>query len=211
MNIEITKLQTLNSKLFYSPNSPYARKCRVVVAEKGLADAVQMISLMPADNPPDLVAANPLGTVPTLLLADGSALCESPVICEYLDSLSPENPLFPTDKNQRFATLALAALADGIMDAAVTIVMEGRRPEEKRYEATIKRKENAILRAVLVISKLDLVKYGWTIGTINATIALEYVSFRLPHLSWREKHENLANWLDLMGKKPSMAATAPAF
>lgn len=198
-------------KLFYSPNSPYARKCRVVILEKGLQDKIEMVSLLPSDNPPELVAVNPLGTVPALLLDNGKALCESPVICEYLDSLSAQNPLFPSENNARFEALALAALADGIMDAAVACVMEGRRPEEKRYTAWVERKEKAIMRTIA-----ELAKYNFNenltsnIGTINSAVALAYVDFRLPQLAWRSSYPALANWLENISKKQSFLATAPA-
>jgi glutathione S-transferase len=197
-------------KLFFSPNSPYARKCRVVILEKGLQDKVELVSVMPSDNPPELVAANPLGTVPTLVIDNGKSLCESPVICEYLDSLSDKNPLFPTDKSERFDALALAALADGIMDAAVACVMEGRRPEEKRYQVWVERKENAVKRTIAKISEFNLDTKIWHIGAINTAIALSYVDFRLPHLNWRDNNKNLSNWLDFNNKKQSMLATAPA-
>lgn len=192
-------------KLFFSPNSPFARKCRVVILEKGLQDAVEMISVMPADNPPELIAANPLGSVPTLVMENGEALCESPVICQYLDSLSKNNPLRTMDIH----ALGIAALADGIMDAAVAIVMENRRPEEKRYEFVVQRKETAIMRSIAKISELNL--DSWNIGVINVAIALAYVSFRLPQLAWRDEHKNLASLLDFINEKPSMVATAPVF
>lgn len=196
-------------QLFYSPNSPYARKCRVIILEKGL-DKIEMRSLMPSDNPPELVAANPLGTVPTLVLDSGEALCESPVICEYLDSLSDKNPFFPSDKNARFAALSLAALADGIMDAAVTCVMEGRRPEEKRYQQWVERKENAVKRTIAAIAKLGLNENSpWNIGTLNTAIALEYVSFRLPHIGWEKEHAELTNWLKTVVPKLAMLTTKP--
>lgn len=197
-------------KLFYSPNSPFARKCRVVILEKELSDSIEPISLLPSDNPPELLATNPLGTVPALLKDDGTALCESPVICEYLDSLSGKNPLFPQKNNDYFAVMALAALADGIMDAAVSCVMEGRRPEEKRYEAWTKRKENAIARTISKIGELGISKKSdWNIATINLAIALEYVCFRLPHLNWESNNKELYDWLEFINKKPSMQETKP--
>jgi glutathione S-transferase len=198
-------------KLFYSPNSPYARKCRVVILEKGLQDLVEMISVLPAENPAELLASNPLGTVPTLVLDNGNALCESPVICEYLDSLSGKNPLFPTSSTEKFAALGLSALADGIMDAAVSIVMEGRRPEEKQYAPWVERKEKAILRTISAIANLNTSAEILNIGTINMAIALEYVSFRLSHLKWREENAKLANWLDLIGKNQSLTSTRPIY
>jgi glutathione S-transferase len=196
-------------KLFYSTNSPYARKCRVVIIEKGLQDKVEMVLANPSDNPPELIAANPLCTVPALVLDNGKSLCESPVICEYLDSLSPQNPLFPTDKTERFEALALAALGDGIMDAAVACVMEGRRPEEKRYKYWTDRKENAAKRTIDAISKFNLVNDNWNIGTINAAVALAYADLRIPHINWRDGNKELAKWLDFINKKPSMVETAP--
>lgn len=211
MNNYKPALSTYNSKLklFYSPNSPYARKCRVVILEKGLQDKVELVSLMPSDNPPELIAANPLGTVPTLVLDNGKSLCESPVICEYLDSLSAQNPLFPADKSARFEALSLAALGDGIMAAAVSCVMEGRRPEEKRYQYWTDRKENAAKRAIAAISKLNLDKDNWNIGTINIAIALAYADLRIPNINWRDDNKELANWFDFVNKIPSMVATAP--
>lgn len=196
-------------KLFYSTNSPFARKCRVVILEKGLQDKVELIMANPSDNPPELVAANPLGTVPTLLLDNGKSLCESPVICEYLDSLSPQNPLFPSDKSARFEALALAALGDGIMDASVACVMEGRRPEEKRYQYWTERKENAAKRTIAAIARLNLDKNSWNIGTINTAIALAYADLRIPHINWRDDNKELTQWFDFVNKKPSMVATAP--
>lgn len=198
-------------KIFYSPNSPFARKCRVVILEKNLQDMVELVSVMPAENPPALLAANSLGTVPTLVLDNGTSLCESPVICEYLDSLSPKNPLFPTHLPKKFAVLGLAALADGIMDAAVSIVIEGRRPAEKQYQPWVERKEKAILRTISAIAELNLSTEVLNIGTINTAIALEYVSFRLPHINWREINEELAKWLDFSGKTQSIASTRPVY
>lgn len=181
----------------------------MVILEKGLQDMVELVSVMPSENPPELIEKNPLGTVPTLVMDNGKSLCESPVICEYLDSLSTRNPLFPIEKTERFEVLALSALADGIMDAAVACVMEGRRPEEKRYQAWVDRKENAIKRTILAISELNLNKNSWNIGAINTATALSYVGFRMPHIEWQNDHKNLSNWLDFVSKKPSMLATVP--
>jgi len=200
---------SIKMKLFYSSNSPYARKCRVVILEKKLQNMVDMVSLMPSDNPPELIAADPLGTVPTLIVENGDAFCESPVICEYLDSVAVENPLFPAENSARFSALSLAALADGIMDVAVACVMEGRRPIEKQYDVWIERKEKAVKRTIAKIAKLEIDKKSWNIGTINVAVALEYVSFRLPNLDWKNEYNELSNWLDFLSKKASMQATKP--
>src|SRR4051812_24839467 len=92
-------------KLFYSPNSPYARKCRVVAIEKGLADQITFVKVDPWDNSPELLKVNPLGRVPALMTDAGMALCESPIICEYFDSLSPKPRLFPVETVDRLQVL----------------------------------------------------------------------------------------------------------
>lgn len=195
-------------KLFFSPNSPYARKCRVVILEKGL-EGIELVSLMPSDNPPELWAVNPLGTVPALVTRDGLHLCESPVICEYLDGL-PSGAARLLPEQDRVCILALAALADGIMDAAVTCVMEGRRPQERQWQAMVERKQNAILRAIDKISKVKFdLSAPLTLGTLNTAIALLYVDFRLPHLPWRSEHPALAAWVDAINRRPSFTATLP--
>ncbi len=77
-------------KLFYSVNSPFVRKCRVVALEKGLEKRIELVTINPMENPQELLAVNPLGTIPALITEDGLHLCDSAVICEYLDSLAPE-------------------------------------------------------------------------------------------------------------------------
>ncbi len=195
-------------KLFFSVNSPYARKCRVVAMEKGLQD-VEYILVSPMENPPELLAVNPLATVPSLVTDDGFTLCESPVICEYLDSLSTTNSLFPQKGTERFRVLGMAALADGIMDAAVACVLEKRRPEAQRSMEWVIRKESAIRRTIAVLAGQMGTSAPLSIGTINASVALAYVNFRLSHIGWEDDHAQLAAWHKEFSKRPSMQATVP--
>lgn len=194
-------------KLFYSTNSPYARKCRVMVIEKNLQGRVELVNLNPLENPPELLAVNPLGTVPALVTDEGLHLCESPAICEYLDSLSPHNPLYPA--GGRECVLAFAALADGIMDAAVACVMEGRRPPEKQYDAWVERKQSAIRRAIAKFAAIPMENSPLSIGTLSLAIALSYVSFRLPQLNWQEAHPQLAAWHAQFSMRESLQTTKP--
>src|SRR5262245_44317196 len=142
-------------QLLYSPNSPYARKCRVVVFEKKLESRVELTEVDVYAGTPALVAANPLGKVPALVLDDGTSLCDSPLICEYLNSVSSDVPLLPEDDKARLKVRALAALADGIMDAAVDMVLQARRTEEKRWPEWIERKTIAIRRTIDAIAHID--------------------------------------------------------
>lgn len=198
-------------QLFYSVNSPYARKCRVLMIEKGLTSQVTQIPVVLAENPPALLAANPLGKIPTLVKNNGLALCDSPLICEYLDSLpSAAAPFFPQERRDHFAVLALAALADGLMDAAVELVLQARQPEDKRWPEWITRKQQAILRTVEHISRHEFPGDGLlNIGTLTLACALAYLHFRHPQIQWEHSHPDLDKWLAHVLKRPSFQATMP--
>lgn len=195
-------------KLFYSINSPYARKCRVVTLEKGLQKQVEFVQVDPWANPPELLNVNPLGKIPALVTDEGMALCESPVICEYLDMLSAEPKLLPAA--ERVQILGIAALADGIMDQAVAWVIETmKRPADKRWPVYIKRQEDGVMRTIDLLAPYVSHDDPLSLGTITLAVALAYISFRMPHLKWRDKHPNLAGWLDNFEQRPSMQATRP--
>ena len=192
-------------KLFHAPNSPYSRKCRVVAMEKGVNERIELIEVITADNPVQLLAVNPLGTIPALVSESGMHICQSEAICEYLNTLSPEPDLFA----DRICVQPFAALAEGIMDAAVSCVVERRRLKEAQYEPWIQRKEAAISRAIAKFAAIPMQNSPLSIGTIALGCALGYVSFRMPHIKWREAHPSLAAWYDTFAKRPSMMATAP--
>lgn len=197
-------------KLFYTPNSPYARKCRVVAIEKGLADKMEFIKSDPWENAPELLAVNPMAKVPALLTDNGMAVCDSPIICEYLDALTPEPKLLPSNTNERIQVLGLAALADGMIDESVAWVIETmRRPEEKRWDGWIKRKEDGVKRTIALIAPYASNDDPLSLATINLAVALAYISFRMPHIHWRAEHPQLANWLEHFSKRESMVMTAP--
>ncbi|MBM3557331.1 MAG: glutathione S-transferase, partial [Alphaproteobacteria bacterium] len=122
-------------KLFHSPTSPYVRKVDVLARETGLSAKIEIVpaTVSPVKRDEAVSARNPLGKVPTLLLGDGTALYDSRVICEYLDSLHDGKKYFPPSGPERWKTLTLLSLADGILDAALLARYEEfLRPPEAR-------------------------------------------------------------------------------
>ncbi|MDD3651258.1 glutathione S-transferase family protein [Immundisolibacter sp.] len=196
-------------QLIYAKPSPYSRKARVTVLEKGLAGRVEEVVVSPMEDPAVLLEANPLGKVPALRLDDGRSLYDSWVICEYLDSLAPTPRLIP-DGPARFDVLRRAALADGVLDAAVTARMELLRPEDKRWTPWTDRQRRAIGRGLAVMER-DVAALGaeLTLAHIEFAVALEYLDFRLPDVVWRDTHPALAAWLAEFSQRPSMQATRP--
>lgn len=198
-------------KLYYSTTSPYVRKVRVVAIEKGLADSIELVAANPWPEPAAIVAVNPLGKVPVLVTGAGLALYDSPVICEYLDALVERPRLIPAIGDARWQALRMQALADGILDAAVSIVLERRRPEAERSTMSQKRASEAIRRGVQSLAA----SLGTPLGTLDlgqlaAAVAIGYLQFRLPDMDFGAGQAVVRDWWDEVGRRPSFVATAPA-
>ena len=129
----------LQMKLYYSATSPYVRKVTVTAHETGLHSRIQRIDTDIRAPAKAFIADNPLGKVPTLVTDDGLQLFDSRMICEFLDSLHEGHRLFPTEVPQRWRTLRLAALAEGVIDAAVLRRMEMVRPDKEQSASWIER------------------------------------------------------------------------
>lgn len=196
-------------KLLYSPTSPYARKCRVVAIEKGLAAQLTLIAASPLSDPPELHAANPLGKVPALVLPDGRCIVDSRVICEHLDTLTADPRLIPTDAAARIDCRTREALADGIADAAFLRTMERLRPEPQRSADWNTRWTSAIRRAVAHFNANTPDRQQPDLGDIALACALAYVDFRHADLAWEKDAPALRAWLTTMLARPSLAETTP--
>ncbi len=190
-------------KLFYNVASPYARRVIVTVHEKGLIDRVEMREIDPWSDPADLLAATPVGKVPALLTDAGALITESALIGEYLDGVGDGPSLLGSDA---MLTRARAALAQGVIDAAFAIVIEGRRPPERQWPDWIDRQRRAIDR---VLPRVKVQEGRFDLGDIALAACLGYLDFRLPDIGWRAAHPRLADWLDGVNRRPSMIATAP--
>jgi glutathione S-transferase len=197
-------------KLLYSPTSPYARKVRIVVREKGLQSSVTEIIRLPADKQPELLAANPLGKVPALILDDHSVLFDSPVICEYLDQLVKKPGLIPAG-DARWPAFRAQALADGLLDVAVAAVLESRRPQERQSDSMLAHWREQMLSAVRHMhEELASLESELTVGHIALATALAYLDFRHSDLQWRTVAGHaLADWYAGFARRPSMQKTAP--
>lgn len=199
-------------KLLSNPLSPYGRKVKITLAMKGLAGQVETLPVdtNPGDNA-EINSANPLGKIPSLMLDDKTAIFDSHVICEYLDSLAPTPVLFPRSGPERWKTLVLASLADGILDAALLLVYEKRfRPEEKSHAPWQQRQQAKIDRA---LDHLEKSPPAWgaspDYGHLTLAAALGYLDFRHEG-KWRAAHPQLIAWLDRFAKAvPAFEATRP--
>jgi len=196
-------------KLFASLTSPYARKVRILAHEKGLA--IELCEVDTASKESPIASLNPLGKVPVLLRDDQSVLFDSPVVLEYLDGLS-EPKLLPPSGEPRFQVLLWQAVADGMMDASVLRMLEGRRPPALQIASAQARQDEKVSRAMAWANQRLGGSFACgdrlTLADIALGAALEYVDLRNPH-SWRDDHPVLARWLAEISQRPSFAATWP--
>lgn len=197
-------------KLRYSPTSPYVRKVMVCAHEIGLADDIELAATTVWDPATDIGKDNPLGKVPTLLTEGDERLYDSPVICEYLDSLHEGMKLFPPEGRARWHALTLQALGDGVLDAAVLRLLEGKRPLGERSQTWIERQKASIGRALDWLEReAENLGRHVTIGTITIAVALGYLDFRFADDNWRAARPALADWYDVFSERASMRMTEP--
>ncbi|WP_448206288.1 glutathione S-transferase N-terminal domain-containing protein [Azospirillum sp. sgz302134] len=198
-------------KLRWSPTSPYVRKVMMVAIECGLEKAVETQKTDAWSPETDLPKDNPLGKVPALVLEDGTALYDSPVIAEYLDTLHDGPRLFPAHGPARWTALRQQALADGICDAAILRRLEANRPDGEKSPNWMERQRRAVARALDVLEAEAATGLGdtLTVGTLAVLVALGYLDFRFGHEDWREGRPALTAWFAAMSDRDSFRRTAP--
>ena len=205
-------------KLLATTTSPYARKVLMAARERGLIDQITLVLTEVASEA--LAKENPLNKVPALVLDDGTPLYDSPVICEYLDQLGSAPPLFPPVGPARWQALKQQALADGICDAAVLRMQEGRRPAELRWPDWIARQTRKIVQGLDELERdkatppqvptvSAALAGSTTIGDLSVLSALGYLDFRFPEDDWRAKRPQLAAWYARVSDRDSFRATVP--
>jgi glutathione S-transferase len=193
--------------LYHSLTSPYARKVRVFLIEKRLTfEGVNVATSTRA-----VSEHNPLGKVPTLVLEDGTALFDSRVICEALDALYPEPRLIPSAPRERALVRHWEALADGICDVLIPVILDSRRSPElqdRAYSTKLLGKARACLDYIepLVVGR-DSVTDDFSLADVALVSALGYIGLRRPELL--DGRDVLAGYLARQLRRPSLAETLP--
>lgn len=200
-------------KLIASLASPYARKVRVVMAEKKLDYELILENVWAPDT--TIQQSNPLGKVPCLIMEDGAAMFDSRVIVEYLDTLTPVGKLIPANGRERAEVKCWEALADGVLDAAVLIRLEKtQRPASLQSEAWIARQMDKVSAGLKsMASRLADAPFcsgnHLTLADISVACALGWLTFRFPEIDWRGEYPNLAKLLDKLSERASFKDTLP--
>lgn len=200
-------------KLFFSPASPYVRKVMAIAHETGQADRIELLdsAASPVKRDQRIVALNPTGKVPALILDDGTALYDSRVICQYLDALHDGPRMYPAEGPARWDTLKREALADGLLDAALLARYETvMRPTEKLWPEWLVGQMDKIGSSMDTMNEEVAGRSDIDAGQIACACALGYIDFRFPDHEWRTRRTNLAGWFADFSKRQSMIATFPS-
>jgi glutathione S-transferase len=196
----------------FSPSSPFVRKVRIAITLLGFDKDVTVERADTTDPSDSLRKMNPLGKIPVLMIEDGSAVYDSRVILEYLDDRAGGGKIVPRDSKARLAALRLQALADGILDASILTVYEGRYRKAEMHEPKwLELQAGKVSRGLAVLeaapSPIDPMP---NVGQIALACALGYRDFRFGD-GWRGEHPRLVAWLDnFAAQVPAFAATKPA-
>ena len=200
-------------KLLSAPASPFARKVRIVLAEKRIECDIATVDVQPQENAVN--AHNPLGKIPTLVLDDGTAIYDSRVIVEFLDNMTANSRLIPQDKRERVAVRRWEALADGVLDAGLLVRYESLRQENER-SVTWTAKQVARMRRGLEQMEADLGAHAWcqrryTLADVALGCCVGWIGFRKPGgIDWRADYKDLAKHYDKLMERPAFADTVPA-
>ena len=198
-------------KLVYSPPSPFVRKVTTLIHHADLSDRIELINVKTTalSVAEEARAANPLGKIPVMILEDGKAIFDSRVITQYLDELAGSK-LYPREKI--YDILTLEALADGIMESAVSITYESKlRPENEQSPSWMEAQWSKVLHAVKALDDgvFKAMDGEINMGQIAVSCALGYLDFRHDARQWRGGHSKLACWNDKMMKLPALIKTIP--
>ena len=193
--------------LYHSLTSPYARKVRSVLLEK----CVTFEGVNVAESTRPVAEHNPLGKVPTLVLGDGTVLFDSRVIVETLDAMYPEPRLIPLDPRARAIVRHWEALADGICDVLIPVILDSRRAPEQRDAAYALKLSNKVRACLDYVEPLvdgrDDVGDAFSLADVALVCAFGYIQLRRPELL--DGRDVIQGYVARQLRRPSLKETVP--
>ena len=199
-------------KLLSATPSPYARKVRIQLAEKGIP--FELITEVPWNGDTQTPRWNPLEKLPVLICDDGQGIFESRYINEWIELKHPEPPLVPADVDGILAVKRFEVIADGACDAVLLSIFETQRDEDKRSAPWMERQGRKVDGALRELARLvgdQPFCHGgrFTMADVATGTLLGFLAVRWPQVEWQQRHPNLAAYWERIERRPSFAATRP--
>jgi len=195
-------------RLYHTPASPFARKCRILIREKGLTSRVEEVRADPINGDEALAAVNPMMQVPALVDDAGVVWTDSPVICARLDMTG--EPRFLPEGETRWHVIRREVIADGMMELGVKFRLENVRPEHERSPSWMQRWRAGVLRGIAAAQRETPDDAALDLASVATVCALTWLDLRIPDLGWRAAHPRLAALQEKLEQRPSFRETAPA-
>jgi glutathione S-transferase len=199
-------------QLISATPSPYARKVRITLAEKGIP--FELITEVPWDNTTQTPKYNPLEKLPVLLLPGGGSVYESRFILEWIEAKYPEPPMLPDDIDGKLFARQVEVVADGICDALVAVFWERHRDPDKQSAEWTARQMRKVDGGVRTLAEWsadrEFIAGGrFGLADIAAGTVCRYLDVRFPDYPWRERHPGLSAYSDRMERRPSFQSSVP--
>ena len=199
-------------KLLSATPSPYARKVRIALAEKGIP--FELVTEVPWDSTTQTPRYNPLEKLPVLIMDDGTSVYESRFILEYLEAKFPTPPLLPDSIDDRLAARQVEVLADGVCDAFVLLFWERHRPAAQQSQEWMARQQRKIDGGLAALARVAgdrefVIGDRFGLADIVTGTVVAYLAVRDPRQPWRERHPNLGRLSDRLEQRESFRTTRP--
>jgi len=199
-------------QLISATPSPYARKVRIALAEKGIA--FELLTEVPWNDTTSTPKFNPLEKLPVLILEDGSSVFESSYILQYLELKYPTQPMLPADVDGILAARKLEVLCDGVCDALVLTFFERMRGDNASPEWTARQRrkiDGGVKEMARLVGKGEwAVGDRFSLGDIAAGTLVGYLAVRFPEYAWRPQYPDLAALSDRLEQRPSFKNSVPS-
>lgn len=200
-------------KLHWSPRSPFVRKVMILLHETSQLDKVELVRSMAAIATPNtaLMQDNPLSQIPTLVCSPGTVLYDSPVICEYLDTLHGRHPFFPESGPARWLALRRQGLGDGMLSVLLLWRQERMKTQPQQLPTWLAAFETKIIASLdsLEDEAASLTNGDFNIGHVTIGCMLSYIDYRFADIHWRTGRPLLTDWHQEFCRRPSAVATVP--
>ena len=196
-------------KLLGHDGSPYVRKVRIVLEEKRIP--YEHVPARPSAAGSPVPEFNPLGKIPVLVTDDGKSVYDSRVIIEYLEGISAEPRLVPTEFEARIEVKRWEALGDGVADATVLTSHD----YDKVQTAEWHQKQRLKIQRGLATMERDLGQrpfcFGerFTLADAAVGMALGYLDRVVADIDWRAPNPRLKALAERLADRESFRKTLP--
>ncbi len=195
-------------KLISATPSPYARKVRITLAEKGIP--LDLHTEVPWDSTTKTKLYNPLEKLPVLIPDDGEPVYESSFILEWVEAHYPSPAMFPANKTQELLAKQIQVISDVMCDACVLMFFEKQReyPSAEWKDRQMRKLEGGMRALSRYVGDNEfIVDNTFGLADVAAGAVLGYLKVRFQDYDWQTQYPNLKKYSDGLEARDSFRNT----